>query len=118
MTQLILDTAQSVKLSGAGNGQVQLGPGSGQMWQVTAVSVSTASQAAPYPQCNIYAGPQPQPPWFVDGTYTGNLDSTGRAIPPVYPGSYIWAVWSGGNPNDTATVRITGTIVTGYRSTR
>ena len=35
MTSQPLDTSASVKLNGSGNGQISLGPASGQMWTVT-----------------------------------------------------------------------------------
>src|SRR5258707_14709354 len=115
MATLTLDTSVSVKLDGSGNGTVKAGPQSGQRWDITTVTVSTVSQVAPLPACNIYSGPQPQAPWLLDATFTGNGDSTGRQA-SLYPGNYVWAVWSAGNAADVATIRILGTYTTRYRS--
>lgn len=114
MAQMILDEPATVTLDGSGNGTAKVGPASGQMWQLASVTVSTISQTAPLPQCKMYAGPQPQPSWQIDATFTGNGDSTGRAA-TLYPGNYVWAVWTGGNPGDTATMRALGTVNTNYR---
>ena len=114
MASLLLDTSASVKLNGSGNGQISLGPASGQMWTVSYTTVSTVSQAAPLPQCNISTGSTSGPVTVLDATYTGNGDST-NAPATLYPGGVLWAVWTGGNPGDVATLRVQGQSVTNYR---
>lgn len=110
-----LDVMGSVKLNGSGNGTVQLGPQSGQRWTVSSVTVSTVSQAAPIPQCAIYAGPTAGPPWLLDATFTGNGDQTDTPA-TLYNGQYVWATWTAGNPGDSATVRVQGTVANRYRA--
>lgn len=110
-----LDTFATVQLDGSGNGRAALSPGPGQMWQVASITVSTVSQAAPIPQCTISTGHAGGPVSVLDATFTGNGDQSD--VPAtVYPGSYLWAVWSAGNASDLATVRVQGQIVTQYRS--
>ena len=67
------------------------------------------------PQCTISTGNANGPVTALDATFTGNGDSTD--VPAtIYPGSYLWAVWTAGNPNDIATLRTQGQIVTRYRA--
>ena len=109
-----LDTSVPVRLDGSGNGRASIGPQSGVMWQVAYTTVSTVSQAAPIPQCAISTGNANGPVTLLDATFTGNGDSTDTPA-VIYPGSYLWAVWAGGNPGDIATVRVQGQAVTRYR---
>lgn len=103
-----LNQEASVTLDGSGNGTVQLGPRIGQRWNVTNAAVLIAN-AVKVPQASWYAGGAPTPGNFVDGTFTGNLDATGRiANFTITPGSYVWAVWAGGDPGATATLSIIG----------
>jgi hypothetical protein len=110
-----LDITGGVKLDGSGNGTVQVGPQSGQRWDVTSTTVSTGSQSSPLPQCSIYSGPTAGPPWLLDATFTGNGDQTDTPS-TIYNGQYVWAVWTGGNPGDGATVRVQGTVTNKYRA--
>lgn len=110
-----LDITGSVKLNGSGNGTVQLGPLSGQRWNVTSTTVSTVSQVAPLPQATVYAGPSASASFVIDATFTGNGDSSD--VPAVvYNGQYIWVTWAGGNANDTATARVQGMVTNRYRA--
>jgi hypothetical protein len=103
----------SVVLDGSGNGTVQLGPRIGQRWNVTNAAVLIAN-AVKVPQANWYAGGAPTPGNFVDGTFTGNLDATGRiANFTITVGSYVWAVWTGGDVGATATLSIIGIMTYG-----
>jgi hypothetical protein len=108
----LLDVAVQVVLSGAGAGTAQAGPQSGQRWQVTRVNVSTFKQVPS--TCQVFAGPQAQAQWALDSTITANSDATNRPA-TLYPGNYIFAAWTGGQAGDTAVLRVTGTIETGYR---
>lgn len=109
-----LDANATVTLNGSGNGSASVGPSSAQMWTVSYTTVSTVSQAAPLPTCQIYTGNANSPITLLDSTFTGNGDST-DAPATLYPGFYVWAVWTGGNAGDVATVRVQGQSVTNYR---
>lgn len=111
MSQTVPLTASvSVVLNGSGNGQVQLGPAlPGVAWNPgsCAVLVQPASTTV-VSQFLLYNGPA-QPGNFIGGSYTGDNNSTGLAIPAMYTGSVLTGVWSGGNPGATATMTLTGT---------
>lgn len=115
MPSVPLNAAKSVQLDGSGNGQVQMTPDSvAQTWNLTLAAVSTnPQQPTNVPLCKIYIGSAPNDANFVDGTFTGNLDSTARVAQfPVQKGQSIWAVWSGADANIVATLSIFGTIET------
>lgn len=108
-TTLPLDTSGSVVLNGAGNGTVTLAPRYGQRWDIVSTTVSTVSQASPLPQCTLSSAGG-----VLDATFTGNGDATD--VPAtLYGGQALQAAWTGGNPGDRATVRVQGTVTTGYR---
>jgi hypothetical protein len=67
------------------------------------------SNAVKIPSANIYIGGTPTDAFFVDGTYTGNADGTGKtANYPIPFGESIFAVWAGGDAGATATLSIIG----------
>lgn len=101
----------TVALDASGNGTVKIGPiGSREVWSpaVASVSVSTNVNEA---QCRIYAGDSAIPANFIDGTLSGSTgDSTDRVSGSSVPlGSFIWAVWTGGDTGSVATLNVTGT---------
>lgn len=100
----------SVALGVAGGGTVSTGPTlTNEMWSpaVAAVSVATNGSEA---TCRIYAGPVAGQSTFVDGTTWGSTgDSTSNFAGPVYLGQRIYAIWTGGDPGQAATLVITGT---------
>jgi hypothetical protein len=105
-----LTASASVTLSGSGGGTVTLGPAlPGVAWNPSscAVLVQPASTTV-VSQFYLYNGPA-QPGSFIGGTYTGDNNSTGLTIPPMYAGSVLTGVWTGGNPGATATLTLTGT---------
>jgi hypothetical protein len=103
-----------VKLSGAGAGTVRLGPtGHGITWTLGAISVKTAQQVATGTcQCLIYVGDDASAVNFLDGTQSGDTgDGSNRANgTQIRLGKAVFAVWSGGVPNDIATLSLTGTM--------
>jgi hypothetical protein len=113
MRTLTLSPSANVTLDSNGDGTAQLGPRSaGEIWYPELVSVtvsepSITSQA----QCQIYCGPDTSAAFLVDGTLSGSTgDATGKiAGQVVRPGSWIWAVWSNGDPGATAIMTIQGT---------
>lgn len=110
MTTLPLADSASVTLDGAGNGTARIGPAAhGVLWRptVASVKVSTATRS---PQCRIYVGDSATDANFVDGTYTGNQNSTSNlAGQEIRLGQYVIAVWAGGDAGAEATVSISGT---------
>lgn len=108
-----LNVQTSVVLDGSGNGTAFLGPRIGQKWNVTNAAVLVPN-AVKVPQASWYAGGQPIPGNFVDGTFTGNLDATGRISNfSITSGNYVFAVWTGGDPGATATLSILGIMTYG-----
>lgn len=112
MTTSPLNENGQVTLDGSGNGTLRMRPSGGQeTWQPSAVSVK-ASSATAEAQCRIYIGPSATDPYFVDGTLSGSTgDSTDRVAGMTADthGSYLWAVWSGGDAGATATMIVNGT---------
>ncbi len=105
----------SVKLDGSGNGQCSLTPPSGTMWQLSLASVSTTSTGNA-PKAFLYLGNSNGPLTLVDSTFLGNSASSGKvAGAPFFHGSYLWAVWTGGDAGALATLQVYGVQVTGYR---
>jgi hypothetical protein len=110
-----ISPSASVKLSAAGAGQVGLTPPSGVMWQLTLASLSIGSPVL-IPQAFLYSGNSSGPVQLIDSTYAGASASSAKvAGPPVYPGTYIWAVWTGADPNVTATLQLWGMAIRNYR---
>lgn len=110
MRQFPLNLSASVTLNGSGAGIASIGPQfPRESWtvQVASVSVSTNTAEA---VCKIYAGPLAVQGNFVDGTTWGSTgDSTSNFAVPVYLGSYVFAVWTGGDSGAIATLVVTGT---------
>lgn len=93
-----------VKLDASGNGQVTVSPGSVD-WVTTLITVST-STATKHPQANLYLD-QVAPTCLLEGTYTGDNDSTNTSH-LVQSSQQLICAWTGGDPGATATVRVTG----------
>lgn len=103
-----ISPAASVKLDGSGNGQVSLGPPSGATWRLRLANVSTTGTAN-QPQCFLYRGSTSGPLEQVDSTYLGNSASSGKvAGAPFFAGQVLWAKWTGGDANATATLQVYG----------
>ena len=107
---LPLSESASVTLDGSGNGRVRVGPDAhGVKWLPTVVGLAVRP-AVNSPQCNIYAGKNVTDANFVDGTYTGEKNSSDAiAGQELWLGQYVWAVWTAGDPGANATVTVTGT---------
>lgn len=113
-----LNTSDRATANAAGTATVSLAPRIGQRWRLENAAVSTdALPTAPLvPQCNIYMQGSPTPNNLIDGTFTGNLDSTGRvSAMPLTNGQPITAVWTGCNVGDVCTLSISGTEESGYK---
>lgn len=110
MISVPLSEFASVILNASGNGTASIGPNAhGVTWKLTAVSVRV-STATKTPTCLVYCGRDTTDANFVDGTYTGNQNSTANVNGQALAlGDKVFAVWSGGDVGAQATVTVTGT---------
>jgi hypothetical protein len=116
MPNVPLNDFGSAIVNGSGAAVVSLGPRIGQRWVVTAAAVSTSTAVA-VPQANIYIGNAAEPANLVDGTFTGNLDSTSKTAGFIITsGQNVIAVWSGADPGAVATLSIIGFMAYGQDS--
>jgi hypothetical protein len=107
----------TVTLNGSGDGQCSLTPPSGTLWQL-ALAALNIPNAILIPRAFLYLGSSSGPLTLIDSTYLGNSASSGKvAGAPFYHGTYLWAVWTGGDPGALATLQAYGVQVTGYRKT-
>lgn len=114
--QVAISPQATVTLSGSGDGQCSLTPPSGTMWQLALAAVSTTS-VNNASKAFLYLGNSNGPLTLIDSTFLGNNASSGKvAGAPFYHGTYLWAVWTGGDPGAQATLQAYGIQVTGYRS--
>lgn len=99
----------SVVLNGSGAGTASTGPSfPRESWQVGVASVNVSTNTSEA-IAKIYAGPQAGL-GFVDGTTWGSTgDGTSNFSAPVYLGSKVFAVWTGGDAGATATLTVSGT---------
>lgn len=112
MTSVILNESAAVTLNASGNGTVRLGPISARsIWYPTNVHVSANANPVNESQCKVYCGDLPIAQNFRDGTVSGSSgDSSDRVNASVLKcGQYVYAVWTGGDPNVSATLTVTGT---------
>lgn len=109
-TGTLYETGQVI-LDGSGNGTVKLGPLSArEVWNAANASVKVATHVLEA-KCFIYVGNTATPQYFRDSTLTGSTgDSTGKVdSAPIKVNTYVWAVWTGGDPGQQATLTVTGT---------
>jgi hypothetical protein len=88
---------------------LNVGPaGIGTSWALDQAGISTSTGAADTSTCAVYVGPQAIQSFLAAQSYAGGGDSIGLAGITIQPGSFIWAVWSGGTPGAVATLLVTG----------
>lgn len=110
---LSLTATASAVLDGNGNGTVEVGPAvPGEVWSPASTSVTCTGSipATGSPTVFIYAGNGISAATFVDSTY--NVTSAASSLisgQKLYPGQQVFAVWSAGPPNQTATLVVSGT---------
>jgi hypothetical protein len=96
----------------AGQAVVQLGPsGLGNTWypsQVTVATTTSMNQGSDSSVCNIYLGPSVSPLTLLGTVFGGGI--LAAALPPIQPGQFLIAQWTGANPGDTAAMNVTGTM--------
>jgi hypothetical protein len=109
MRQLPLNLKAYVTLDGSGNGTAYIGPQSpGEVWSnlTVAVSVATNTNEA---TCSTYAGAAATPGYFAGATTWGSTGDSSTNFGTVRVGGNVWAVWTGGDAGERATMAITGT---------
>ncbi len=95
--------------AGGGSGIAQLGPSfPRESWDVAVASVGAATNAAEA-VCKVSQGAFAGQTFIGATTWGSTGDSTGNFSAPVYLGSYVFAVWTGGDPGAVATLTVTGT---------
>lgn len=100
----------NIKLNGSGAGTAKVGPLTArEVWHPDNAHVQVSSNVNEA-VCNIYVGESATQSNFRDATFSGSSgDATSRiGSDVVKSGWYIWAVWTGGDANATATLRVTG----------
>jgi len=104
-----LSESNSGTLDDDGNATVQLGPtGGNEVWTPSSVSVICSSNASEA-NCAVYAGPTATAQYFKDLSVDGSTgDATDRCNVTIRKGSYVWAVWTGGDPGAACTVNVDG----------
>ena len=109
MRTLALNYTANALLDGSGNGSFVAGPSFyGESWNVTSTGLSAASAtnpAANIPQAKTFVGGM-----FLEGTYSGSLNSS-DTVYTVHSGQQVVVTFVGGQPNDIITVTLLGTRV-------
>ena len=97
-----------------GTATVYVGPsGVGTIWYPTMAVLATTSGATDSSTAVIYLTPLTNGSFHVQTqiggqSYAGGGDTIGLAVPPMWPGTYIAAVWSGANNGDLASLTVYG----------
>jgi hypothetical protein len=95
----------------AGTLTLSVGPsGAGNVWYPASVTISTTTGINDSSTCSIYLGPAGVPVTLVATLFPGGAGTAALAIPPMTPGQYVIAVWSGAQNGDTASINIVGTM--------
>src|SRR6266536_3111663 len=105
-----MNETASVTLDGSGHGQVKIGPrGHGTVWSPDTASVGCSSNIKEA-VCKLYVGSDASQRNFRDGTFTGSSgDATDKVAGDIRMNTFIWAVWTGGDPGASATLTLAGT---------
>jgi hypothetical protein len=109
MRQLPLNVSAQVTLDGSGNGTASIGPLSpGEVWDdlTAAVRVATNVNEA---IASVYAGAAATAGYFRGATTWGSTGDSTSQLPQVRVGGQVFAVWTGGDAGQVATLTVTGT---------
>ena len=109
MRTLPLTAKAYVTLDANGNGTASTGPqSSGEQWDAgnAAVRVATNVNEA---ICSVYAGAAATAGYFCGATTWGSTGDSTSNVPVVKMGGSVFAVWTGGDPGQVATLTVTGT---------
>jgi len=85
------------------------------MWKLSLASVSILNPTL-IPQAFLYTGNSNGPIQLIDSTYVGSSASSSKVAGlPFYPGTYLWAVFTGGDALAVATLQCWGQAIRNYR---
>lgn len=93
-------------LDSTGYGTATVACPDGTRWTVDTTTVST-STAVLQPQASTYFGTGVSPGAFIEGTYSGDRD-TSDTTHRLHGGEALTVEWTGGDPGATATLRLSG----------
>lgn len=82
--------------------------GLGTVWYPQAAAIATSTGANDSSTCALYVGPLGLQTLIGGQSYAGGGDTIGLAVPPLWPGYYIWATWTGATKGDLATLTVYG----------
>lgn len=100
-------TGQAVITAGAAT--VKVGPsGFGVRWYPVQAIISTTTGVADASTCQFFKGVISASSQIGGQSYAGGGDTIGLAGMELQPGEFVYAVWSGGNNGDVATLRVIG----------
>ena len=109
MRTLPLTMKAYATLNSEGDGTAYVGPLSpGEVWSGLNVSVRVATNVNEA-ICSIYAGAAATQGCFADATTWGSTGDSTSNVPAVRVGGNVFAVWSGGDAGQQATMTVTGT---------
>jgi hypothetical protein len=101
-------TGQAI-VNGSGAAVVQVTPqGLGTKWYPVKADITTTTGANDQSTCQLFLGAQSVATQIGGTSYAGGGDTFGLAGHILAPGDLLIAVWTGGNPGDIATLRVTG----------
>jgi hypothetical protein len=106
-----LNESASTTLTGAGAGQVTIGPQRpGTRWHVTRVACVTTANVGD-PTFNLYVG-TPSPGNSLGGTYSGAQDASDLDV-TLWAGQVLTGVWANGDAAARATISVYGELIVG-----
>jgi hypothetical protein len=109
MRTLPLVAKAYVTLDENGDGMAYTGPLSpGETWSDLTASVRVATNTDEA-VCSVYAGAAATPGYFSGATTWGSTGDSTTNLPAVLVGGNVFAVWTGGDALQVATLVVTGT---------
>jgi hypothetical protein len=98
-------------ISAQGAATLRAGPqGLGNVWYPAQATISTTTGAADTSTCAIFLGSIGLATNLVGQSYAGGGDTVALAVPPLVPGYFLIAVWSGGHSGDQCAFNLIGTM--------
>lgn len=92
-----------------GSAKVTLGPQAvGTVWYPQQVAIGTTTGANDASTCTLYVGPLALLTQIGSQSYAGGGDSIGLAVPAMFPGYFLVAVWAGAKTGDLAVLTVYG----------
>ena len=100
-------------VSAGGAATVTLGPqGTGTVWYPQQCAIATTTGANDASTCTLFVGPLALLTQIGSQSYAGGGDSIGLAVPALFPGYFLVAVWAGGHAGDLAALTVYGLMDT------